>query len=118
MGGKHDIIIMVLVSIIVCFQLILFYKNLNRILAFKKIIPKNSNIDVIELTIDEDIASSIDADTILNNKDDFNLERNKEENTYNEIERINIINQTDAEDIYEENKDEDDELMLFNKEDL
>lgn len=130
MGGKHDIIIMVIVGIIICFQLILFYKNLNRILAFKKIISKNSNINLIELSIDEDLASSIDVDTILDNKDDFdlnatnsesNLDENEDKNIYDQAEQIDLINQSDIEDIYDEDNDvndEDDELVLFNKEDL
>ncbi|SDH29752.1 hypothetical protein [Winogradskyella thalassocola] len=127
MGGKHDIIIMVIVGIIICFQLILFYKNLNRILAFKKIISKNSNINLIELSIDEDLVSSIDADTILNNKDDFelnstngeyNLDKSNDENIYDEAEQIDLINQSDIEDVYDEDNDDYDELILFNKEDI
>ncbi|WP_225034703.1 hypothetical protein [Winogradskyella sp. SM1960] len=85
---------------------------------------------MIELSIDEDLASSIDADTILNNKDDFdlnvtnseyNLDENYDKNIYDQVDQIDLINQSDIEDIYDEDNgvnDEDDELVLFNKEDL
>lgn len=77
MESKHDIIIMVIVGVIICFQLALFYQNLNRILAFKKIISKNENISLVELTIDENIATSLDPETILNDMDDLDIQNNK-----------------------------------------
>src|SRR5690554_7051666 len=63
----HDTIIYVIVGIIICVQLFFFIKNLTKILAYKNMIARNTELSIVELDVDQDDIATKSPEYLLKN---------------------------------------------------